>query len=99
MVLEIATLIIKEGQNEKFESDFKKAEQYISSIEGHIEHGLQKCMEQENKYVFLVKWESLEAHTIGFRQSDVYQKWKSLLHHYYEPFPTVEHYQIVDLSV
>ncbi len=98
MVLEIATLIIKDGKTKAFEADFKKAEKYISSIDGHIEHSLQKCMEQENKYVFLVKWETLEAHTIGFRKSEIYQEWKNLLHHYYEPFPTVEHYQMVDQS-
>jgi heme-degrading monooxygenase HmoA len=49
-------------------------------------------MEQENKYMLLVNWEKLEDHTEGFRKSDVYSKWRDLLHHYYVPFPTVEHY-------
>lgn len=48
-----------------------------------------------NKYVLLVQWQTLEDHTLGFRQSPQYQEWKRLLHHFYEPFPTVEHYEPV----
>ena len=78
-----------------FQSDFAKAGQYISSIKGYAGHTLQKCIEQDNKYVLLVNWEAIEDHTIGFRQSAVYQQWKSLLHHYYDPFPVVEHYEMI----
>lgn len=42
--------------------------------------------------VLLVRWDSLEAHTVGFRQSPEYQQWRTLLHHFYDPFPTVLHY-------
>jgi heme-degrading monooxygenase HmoA len=51
-------------------------------------------MESEDKYILLVKWETLTDHTEGFRQSVGYQDWKQLLHHFYEPFPIVEHYQL-----
>jgi len=44
----------------------------------------------------LVNWATLEAHTEGFRGSLEYQDWKKLLHHFYDPFPTVEHYIEVD---
>ena len=98
MITELAILYIKDGQQQNFESDFKKAGQYISSIKGYAGHSLQKCMEQVNKYILLVNWENLEDHTIGFRQSAVYQQWKKLLHHYYDPFPVVEHYETVLLN-
>ena len=52
-------------------------------------------MEADNKYLLLVEWETLEAHTAGFRQSAAYLEWKLLLHHNYEPFPVVEHYELV----
>jgi heme-degrading monooxygenase HmoA len=67
MILEIAILHVKPGLQEKFEADFATAGQYISSINGYIEHTLQKCLEQENKYALLVKWQKLEDHTEGFR--------------------------------
>ena len=95
MILEVAILTIKEGLQEQFETDFAFAGQYISSITGYIEHTLQKCIEQKNRYILLVKWEKMEDHTIGFRQSEVYLKWRDLLHHYYEPLPAVEHFERV----
>ncbi len=45
--------------------------------------------------MLLVRWDSLEAHTVGFRQSPDYQQWRALLHHFYDPFPTVLHYHAV----
>ena len=53
---------------------------------------LQKCLERPNRYAMLVRWSRLEDHTVGFRQSAEYQRWKQLLHHFYDPFPDVEHY-------
>lgn len=93
MVLEIATLNIKDGLSTEFENSFEKASQIISSVNGYISHELKKCIEIKNQYVLLVNWETLEQHELGFRKSPEYQEWKTLLHHYYEPFPTVLHYQ------
>jgi heme-degrading monooxygenase HmoA len=95
MILEVAILNVKSGQERQFEKDFEKAGQYISSIKGYVKHSLQKCLEQNNKYILLVDWEGIEDHTIGFRQSKQYLEWKKLLHHYYDPFPTVEHYETI----
>ncbi|MES2454639.1 MAG: antibiotic biosynthesis monooxygenase [Bacteroidota bacterium] len=98
MIFEVATLFIKSGLERQFEADFKIAGQYISSIDGYIRHTLQKCLEQDHKYILLVEWETIEAHNVGFRQSAVYLKWKELLHHYYDPFPVVEHYQSIEIN-
>jgi len=92
MILETAILQIKPGLSESFEASFKAASRIIASMKGYIGHELQRCMETNDRYLLLVRWENLEDHTIGFRGSPEYQEWKALLHHYYEPFPTVEHY-------
>ncbi len=92
MVLEVAILNIKEGLSEEFEQSFKNASLIISSMKGYISHQLKKCIERENQYILLVQWETLEDHEIGFRKSLEYQDWKRLLHHFYEPFPEVLHY-------
>ena len=93
MILEVAILNIKEGMSLEFEDAFKDAKEIISSMKGYISHELKKCIEEENKYILLVKWQSIEDHEIGFRESIEYLEWKKLLHHFYEPFPTVEHYK------
>lgn len=95
MILEVAMLNVIIGKENDFEVDFKIASKYISSIEGYINHSLRKCIENKNKYILLVEWQTLEDHTIGFRQSEAYLEWKRLLHHYYDPFPTVEHYEVI----
>src|SRR5690606_41818247 len=68
---------------------------YISSTEGYISHSLQKCIEVDNQYILLVEGTSVEAQEVGFRQSPQYEKWKALLHNYYDPFPPVLHYKDV----
>ncbi|MEJ2112785.1 MAG: antibiotic biosynthesis monooxygenase [Flavobacteriaceae bacterium] len=93
MILEVAILNIKQGLSEEFELEFEKAKTIISSMKGYISHDLRKCVEVEDKYILLVNWEKIEDHEIGFRTSNEYQQWKSLLHHFYYPFPVVEHYK------
>ncbi|MCC8427070.1 antibiotic biosynthesis monooxygenase [Mucilaginibacter sp. UR6-11] len=92
MILEAAILNVIPGNETQFENDFATAGQYISVIKGYIKHSLHKCIEQPNQYLLLVEWETLEDHTIGFRQSPQYLEWKKLLHLYYDPFPLVKHY-------
>ncbi|WP_055435101.1 MULTISPECIES: antibiotic biosynthesis monooxygenase family protein [Lacinutrix] len=92
MILEVAILNIKKGLSQEFEKTFLVAQEIISSMKGYISHQLKKCIEEDDKYILLVHWETIEDHEIGFRQSEEYQQWKALLHRFYEPFPTVEHY-------
>jgi heme-degrading monooxygenase HmoA len=95
MILEVAILYVKKDQEIAFEKDFAIASQHMQSISGYVSHSLRKCLEAENKYLLLVDWEKLEDHTIGFRESEAYLEWKKLLHHYYDSFPVVEHYEMV----
>ncbi|WP_301108335.1 antibiotic biosynthesis monooxygenase [Sporosarcina sp.] len=98
MILEGAMLEVKEGMQEEFEEAFRVASSIISSMKGYISHELQRCIEVEGKYLLLVRWVSVEDHTIGFRQSAEYMEWKRILHHFYEPFPVVEHFQKVSFT-
>lgn len=96
MILEVAVLYVKERMEKAFEHSFKQASAIISGMKGYVSHELQKCLEEDHKYILLVRWETLEDHTIGFRGSKQYEEWKNLLHHYYDPFPVVEHYRAVE---
>lgn len=92
MILEVATLNVIPGKESSFESAFRKAAAIIASMHGYISHELRRCIECQNRYILLIHWQTLEDHTVGFRASPQYQDWKALLHHFYDPFPTVEHY-------
>ncbi len=95
MILEVAILDVIPGQENEFQAAFAKAAPIISSMPGYVSHQLQRCVEKQNRYILLVNWETLEAHTVGFRGSEGYQEWKRLLHHFYNPFPVVEHYELI----
>jgi heme-degrading monooxygenase HmoA len=93
MILEVAILNIMPGQEDDFLKAFSKAKYIIAGMPGYISHQLKRCIENISQFILLVEWEKITDHTEGFRGSKEYQEWKSLLHHFYAPFPTVEHYE------
>jgi heme-degrading monooxygenase HmoA len=95
MILEAAPLCVKPGQSQAFEAAFREAQAIISAMPGYRSHELHRCVEREGEYLLLVRWETLAAHEEGFRKSPQYQHWRKLLHHFYDPFPAVLHYEQV----
>ena len=97
MITEHALLTIAGGREAEFERAFAKARPLIEKMPGFIELFLLRGVENESTYLLLVDWKTVEDHEIGFRQSPEYREWKELLHGFYEPFPTVEHFREIDL--
>jgi heme-degrading monooxygenase HmoA len=95
MVLESALLHIKPGQEAAFEAAFDEAGHVIGAMSGFVSLSLSRCVERASDYLLLVQWQTLEDHTVGFRQSAAYQRWRALLHHFYEPMPEVLHHMTV----
>jgi heme-degrading monooxygenase HmoA len=95
MVLELAILDVRPGESADFENAFAEAKGIISAMPGFDHLELRRCLEDPHRYVLLVGWDRLVDHTEGFRGSADYQRWRELLHHFYDPFPTVEHYESV----
>jgi len=92
MILEKAVLNVRLGQEADFENAMRAARPLIEASPGFGKLELRRFVETSNRYLLLVTWRTVEDHTHGFRGSDRYQEWRKLLHHFYEPFPTVEHY-------
>lgn len=95
MILEHAVLDVVPGEEERFEAAFARARPLIESSAGLGSLRLERCIERPSRYLLLVGWERLEDHTEGFRGSPAYEEWRALLHHFYDPFPVVEHYRPV----
>jgi heme-degrading monooxygenase HmoA len=94
-VLEHALLDVVPGRGDDFERAFEQARPLIAASPGFRWLQLERCVERPSQYLLLVGWDRLEDHTEGFRGSDRYERWKELLHHFYDPFPLVEHYRSV----
>ena len=100
MILETVILDVKPGEEAAFETAFEAAKSIIAASPGFAGLRLLRCLETVPRYLLLVEWATLEDHTVGFRGSDAYQQWRAALHHFYDPFPTVEHYApFVDVTV
>jgi heme-degrading monooxygenase HmoA len=93
MILELAIIEIKEGTNAAFEKNLDQAQHVLSQAEGYLGHEFKKCIERNNRYILLIKWTTLTAHTEGFRGSELFKEWRSLIGHFFETPPLVEHYE------
>ena len=92
MILEHAVLPVVPGREADFEAAFAQACPLIEVQPGCLGVTLHRSLETPHEYVLLVRWQTVEAHTDGFRRSPEYARWRALLHHFYDPFPTVEHF-------
>jgi heme-degrading monooxygenase HmoA len=92
MILESALLDVKPGHEAAFEAAIREARPLIAATPGFRSIAVRRCLETPSRYLLLVEWDTLEDHTIGFRQSPRYERWRALLHHFYDPFPRVEHF-------
>ena len=94
MITEQALLSVRAGAEGEFEAAFSEARSIIASMDGF--HGLRllRGIESPSTYLLLVEWDVVADHE-AFRASGPYQEWRALLHHFYDPFPVVEHYSLV----
>lgn len=91
MVLEHAVITIRPGTSSEFEAALAEASMILAASPGCRSLRLHRVVETPNRYVLLVEWESLEAHTVGFRQSEAFARWRGLIGPYFESPPVVEH--------
>jgi len=95
MILEHAVLVVAEGSSSAFEKAFAEAKPIIASSPGFRSLRLGRCIEQRDRYVLLVEWDSVEDHEEGFRKSLAFEEWRRLLHHFYPNRPVVQHFETV----
>ncbi|RLZ10215.1 antibiotic biosynthesis monooxygenase [Acinetobacter sp. 2JN-4] len=93
MIIEHVHLNIKPNQSQAFEAAFQQAKAIIYPMAGLNAVQLIKHFQDDQRYILMIFWDSIEHHTEGFRKSTAYQEWKALLHPFYDPIPTVEYYQ------
>jgi len=95
VITEHALLEVIPGQEDAFLEAMDSAKVHIAGSPGFASLRVERCVERPSCFLLLVEWERLEDHTEGFRDSAAYQEWRTALHHFYEPFPVVEHFEAV----
>lgn len=96
VIVEHALLQVTPGRGDEFRAAFAEAKSIIAGMPGFSNLRLSRGIESPDTYLLLVEWQTVADHTEGFRGSPGYQRWRALLHHFYEPFPVVEHFDPVD---
>jgi heme-degrading monooxygenase HmoA len=95
VITEHALLPVVPGREDAFVDAMERAKAIITASPGFVSLRVERCVERPSCFLLLVEWERLEDHTEGFRGSTAYQDWRSALHHFYDPFPVVEHFEVV----
>ncbi len=92
MVLEIADLTILHGQEDAFVAAYGEAVAQLRSSPGFRSARLTRGIESTSRFVLLVEWDDLEAHTVGFRGSERFVRWRALIGPFFDGAPQVEHF-------
>ena len=96
MILEVGFIPVLADRKAEFETTINAAvENLLSKSEGYLGftfHGW--GIERPNVYMFSVKWETLEHHTVGFRESDLFTQWRALIGPFFDGAPLVEHFAV-----
>jgi len=95
VITEHAVLEVIAGRETEFVEAMERAKALIASSPGFQSLRVERCVERPGCFLLLVEWERLEDHTEGFRGSPAYEEWRAALHHFYDPFPNVEHFEAV----
>jgi heme-degrading monooxygenase HmoA len=99
MILELADIRIQPGKQAEFEAAIQRG---VSTVIGRAEgmHGwkVNKCIETPERYVLQIFWDTLEAHTVGFRQSPLFAEWRAIVGPFFAQPPLVEHFTLLAKS-
>jgi heme-degrading monooxygenase HmoA len=97
MIIEIADLRTRAQDHEAFGKAIATGVRTVlSRSPGYLGHSIFACQETPGRFVLHVKWETVEAHTVGFRQSPLFPQWRAIVGPYFAQPPLVEHFDVVD---
>jgi heme-degrading monooxygenase HmoA len=94
MITEIAQIDVKPGTEKDFEAAVAKARPLFLRAKGGKGFELHKSIEKPSRYRLMVKWETLENHTVDFRGSEDFAAWRALAGPYFAAPPEVEHTEV-----
>ena len=95
MILEVADIRIRAGEQAAFDAAIAQAASTtLSKAAGYRSHQIHKGVESPERYLLMVSWDTLESHTVGFRQSPLFAAWRALVGPFFAVPPTVEHFEL-----
>jgi heme-degrading monooxygenase HmoA len=97
MVLEIADITVLPGTGDDFAAAVREGIRYVADTPGFRNARLTRCIETPGRFVLMIEWDSVEAHTVGFRDSENFGRWRGHIGPFLDGQPRVEHFDDVAL--
>ena len=99
MILEHADIRIDPAQAADFEAAILRgASTVIAGAKGFKGYKVNRSIESAGRYILMIYWDTLEDHTVGFRQSPAFTEWRSIVGPFFLQPPVVEHLELVGKS-
>ncbi|GAB2606313.1 antibiotic biosynthesis monooxygenase family protein [Spirosoma areae] len=96
MIIEHALITIQPGRQAEFEQQFPNAKAVISQANGFVDLHLHRGIETPDTYLLLIRWQTLEDHTVGFRQSALFGEWRAIIGPFFASPPVVDHFEFIE---
>jgi heme-degrading monooxygenase HmoA len=99
MILELADIRIHAGQQADFDDAIQRGLQtVIRQARGFRGFKINKGVEHPERYLLMIFWETLEDHTVHFRQSPAFAEWRAIVGPFFAAPPVVEHFELLAKS-
>jgi heme-degrading monooxygenase HmoA len=95
MILEIATFDIKEDKITEFREVIEPAKEIIRQSKGFVSIEFRQCIEKPTQFLAFIQWQTLEDHTVGFRESTLFIEWRAILSPFFNSAPVALHYNFI----
>ena len=96
MILEVADIRIQPGRQAEFDAAIQRGlETAVKRSPGYLGHAVHKCIETPERYLLTIRWKSLEAHTVEFRQGPLFAEWRAIVGPFFAAPPAVEHFELL----
>jgi heme-degrading monooxygenase HmoA len=89
-------ITIRDGASNEFEAALRRARAVIAASPGFVSLALHRGVEAPDRYLLLVEWETLDDHLVGFRESERFSEWRSLIGPFFDSPPVVDHVEPVE---
>ena len=99
MILEIADIRVVAGKEAEFDAAIQHGVETVASkAKGFRGYKVNKGIESPERYILMIFWDTLENHTVDFRQSEAFQQWRAIVGPFFAVPPAVEHFTLLAKS-
>ena len=96
MILEHADIHIDPQQAAAFEEAIERGVRtVVSKAKGFQSFKVNRSVETPGRYILNIYWDTLEDHTVGFRESNAFAEWRTIVGSFFKQPPVVEHMEMV----